>query len=139
SAATRVDFDDVDDYRNWSASPPQAQDGTAITHLAGWTRACTVQKVDPANLAAQGDVAADMGARQITVTVTRPDGRTTTLTALRVDTSTFEQAPALDTTYTRWIGVELQVGPELRSRIFSGAAVLNHRPPLLGGDGGGGS
>lgn len=42
----RSDFDDVDDYHNWSQSPPKDKDGGAISQADGWQRTVTVQWVD---------------------------------------------------------------------------------------------
>lgn len=47
STVARTDFDDVDDYDGWSASPPEGPDGTARADASGWTRTVTVQWVDP--------------------------------------------------------------------------------------------
>lgn len=46
SAATRAAFDDIDDYDNWTASPPQKKDGTAETGADGYTRSVLVQCVN---------------------------------------------------------------------------------------------
>lgn len=44
SSTIRIDFDDVDDYADWNASPPQNKDGTLIPNLAGWRRLVTVER-----------------------------------------------------------------------------------------------
>ena len=44
NTATRADFDDVDDYLGWSASPPQAKDGTALAGYDGWQRSVAVSQ-----------------------------------------------------------------------------------------------
>jgi Tfp pilus assembly protein PilV len=69
--ATRSAFDDVDDYHNWDASPPQSKDGTAISDRTGWGRSVTVEYADPNDLTAT--VGSDQGVKRITVTVTRND------------------------------------------------------------------
>ena len=43
STKDRRDFDDVDDYHNWSASPPEDAKGIDLPGLSGWER--TVQVV----------------------------------------------------------------------------------------------
>jgi MSHA pilin protein MshD len=43
---SRSDFDDVDDYHNWSQSPPKDKSGSAILESGGWTRTVTVDWVD---------------------------------------------------------------------------------------------
>jgi Tfp pilus assembly protein PilV len=40
---TRANFDDVDDYNNWSASPPQRRDGTAMAEYQGYTQQVAVE------------------------------------------------------------------------------------------------
>jgi len=47
--AKRKDYNDVDDYHNWSASPPQDADGNALTDFTGWRRSVHVTYVDPDN------------------------------------------------------------------------------------------
>jgi prepilin-type N-terminal cleavage/methylation domain-containing protein len=42
---TRALFDDVDDYDDWSSSPPQLKDGTELTWAASLTRAAEVEWV----------------------------------------------------------------------------------------------
>jgi type II secretory pathway pseudopilin PulG len=61
----RSDFDDVDDYHNWSGSPPKNKDGGAIPQSDGWQRTVTVQWVDPLDptLVQAGET----GAKRITV------------------------------------------------------------------------
>lgn len=45
--ASRADFDDIDDYNNWSASPPEDREGNAYADLTGWTRSVMVAWVEP--------------------------------------------------------------------------------------------
>jgi len=66
-AVTRTDFDDVDDYHNWSASPPERSDGTAIADLTDWTRSVKVQFVCSADVDQVSRV--DAGFKRITVSV----------------------------------------------------------------------
>ena len=40
-------YDDVDDYRGWSASPPQEPDGTVIPGFDGWRRSVVVMWLKP--------------------------------------------------------------------------------------------
>ena len=79
--ASRIDFDDVDDYHNWSASPPQNRDGTDMSDLSGWRRSVQVIWVDPTNLSQTAG--SDQGVKRITVTVTHDDVRVASLTAFR--------------------------------------------------------
>jgi type II secretory pathway pseudopilin PulG len=81
SAATRTDFDDVDDYDGWSASPPEGHDGTPLTNAAGWTRTVTVQWIDPLN---PGQVeAAESNAKRIEVVASYDGIPQVTLYAIR--------------------------------------------------------
>jgi hypothetical protein len=81
SAVTRADFDDVDDYDGWSASPPEGRDGTPLANAAGWTRAVTVQWIDPLN---PGQVeAAESNAKRIEVVATYDGIPQATLYAIR--------------------------------------------------------
>ncbi|OHB66544.1 MAG: hypothetical protein A2V70_05325 [Planctomycetes bacterium RBG_13_63_9] len=66
---TRAAFDDVDDYDDWSASPPESKDGTVLSDLGSWQRTVTVGHVDPNDLStllADGD---DQGVKVIRVEV----------------------------------------------------------------------
>jgi len=45
SSASRAAFDDIDDYNNWCASPPQLKDGTSLTRYSDFTRAVSVKFV----------------------------------------------------------------------------------------------
>jgi hypothetical protein len=60
---TRSSFDDVDDYNNWSASPPKRRDGTVMTDYQGYTQEVAVALYGSANQ------------KKITVTI-KKDGRT---------------------------------------------------------------
>ncbi len=64
SSNPRTEFDDTDDYNGWSASPPEARDGTVLTDYNGWTRAVDVQKTnagDPGTVRSDGS--SDKGLR----------------------------------------------------------------------------
>jgi hypothetical protein len=81
SATTRADFDDVDDYRNWTASPPQYKDGTEIPQTDGWQRTVTLMRVNSTNFGTSS--ALDLGLVKITVDVTYNGAPVASLTALR--------------------------------------------------------
>jgi type II secretory pathway pseudopilin PulG len=83
ATATRVDFDDVDDYHGWSAGPPVAKDGTALTIAPGWTRNVAVVWVDPQNPATIETT--ESGVKRITVTARCNNVTHATLVALRTD------------------------------------------------------
>ena len=81
---TRSEFDDVDDYHTWSASPPQQQDGTEIPDRAEWRRTVTVEYVDANDLTTT--VGSDQGVKRITVVVKRSDKTVAQLSGIRTDT-----------------------------------------------------
>ncbi len=77
----RSRFDDVDDYYNWDASPPQNRDGTAIPWASGYEQIASVNWVDPNNLSVTSG--SETYVKRIVVT-TKYQGRTVaTLTAYR--------------------------------------------------------
>ncbi len=122
TGGTRVNFDDVDDYHGWTASPPQENDGTAISGLTDWQRSVTVQYVsatDP-NTAS----GTDQGLKQITVTVTHPDGPLASMTCLQTSSGRGKTVGP-QTDYVKWVGVELQIGPNGRTRVDFGTNLLN--------------
>ncbi len=84
SGSNRADYDDVDDYDGWFASPPESKDGTSMSGYTGWKRSVVVEWVNSTNLT--GVSGTDTGVKRITVTVTR-DGRTLAeLVAIRAGT-----------------------------------------------------
>jgi prepilin-type N-terminal cleavage/methylation domain-containing protein len=114
---TRVDFDDVDDYHMWSASPPQGKDGTPLPGYDGWTRRVRVR---PSLLPPSGP-----GLLEITVTVIDPQDNTTQLYALRSRSSDVQLPPPQETTWVTWAGIELQIGSGPADRVISGVNLLN--------------
>jgi prepilin-type N-terminal cleavage/methylation domain-containing protein len=80
----RSGFDDVDDYHNWSASPPVNRDGTQIPDRTDWERTVTVEYVNPNNLTST--VGGDQGVKRITVVVKRNDKMVAQLSGIRTDT-----------------------------------------------------
>lgn len=74
-------YDDVDDYNNWSASPPQDKDGTVLTDLDGWRREVEVRWVNPSNLTLLS--VSDSRIKEITVVVERDGLTVALLTAIR--------------------------------------------------------
>lgn len=60
-------FNDVDDYTNWSETPPRDRSGAVIDGFTGWTRGVAVAWVSTANpTLVQGS---DTGLKRVTVTV----------------------------------------------------------------------
>lgn len=81
AGTTRSKFDDVDDYNGWTASPPQAKDGTVLTELTGWRRTVTVKFVNGIDLKLAK--VADGGAKLITVIALHNEVPVAELVALR--------------------------------------------------------
>lgn len=72
-AAVRGDFDDVDDYHGWSASPPKMSTDQANIYLAGWIRSVTVEHVLVSNPLLTS--VSSTGLKRVVVTVSK-DGVT---------------------------------------------------------------
>jgi hypothetical protein len=107
-ASFRTSWDDVDDFEGWSCSPPLGHDGWTIPGWSGWTRTATVQLAsvtDPSVVPAS-----DEGLKLITVTVTDPDGNTTTRQALRSRWGTLQQSPLVDSTWVTEVDIQLTTG-----------------------------
>lgn len=123
---TRATFDDVDDYNNWKETSAQYADGTAIPGATGWSRSAVVQWVNARNPTVL--VGTDQGCKRITVTVTSPAGRITTLSALRAQADAYSDIPGSQVTYTSWVGVSIQVGPSTIAKNVQGANLVNLVP-----------
>ena len=80
----RTTYDDVDDYMNWTVSPPQNRDGTTIPGLTGWQESVKIEAVDPANLSTKKTT--DSGVKRITVTIKHNNVVVVTLVAVKTGT-----------------------------------------------------
>ena len=69
SAGPRTLWDDVDDYFEWDASPPQMRNGTVLPNRDNWRRHVEVVHVDPGDLATALADNDDRGVKRITVIV----------------------------------------------------------------------
>ena len=67
SGVVRTNWDDVDDYDGWSATPPQDKYGAEMTELQGWSREVEVAWVDPAS--PSSPLGTESETKLITVTV----------------------------------------------------------------------
>ncbi len=83
SSASKANYDDVDDFHNWTESPPQFADGTAMPDLTGWRRRVAVVWIDPKD--ATKEVPSETGAKQITVTVEHNDVPVASRMAIRTE------------------------------------------------------
>lgn len=77
----REDFDDVDDYDNWSESPLEDKDGNEIPQSDDWQWTVAVDWVDP--LDPTQVQASETGAKRITVTTKRNNITHATFVAVR--------------------------------------------------------
>jgi type II secretory pathway pseudopilin PulG len=88
--STRLEFDDVDDYDGWMASPPQYRDGTPMPVDTDYRRTAHVEWVKPTDVT--DTVASDSGVKRIVVEVTFGGRLITRLTSFR--SATLEQHAA---------------------------------------------
>ena len=84
SGGDRKDYDDVDDYDGWIASPPQLKDGTVLSDLADWKRSVSVVWVSATALSSVSGT--ETGVKRITVTVLRNGLTVAKLVAIRAGT-----------------------------------------------------
>lgn len=77
---SRALFDDVDDYNGWSASPPQARDGTKLAEFAAYTRSVKIELTKASDVTAT--TSREEGARRVTVTVSRGGARVAQLVSV---------------------------------------------------------
>ena len=73
----------MDDFHNWSESPPQFANGTPMPDLAEWRRSVEVVWVNPADLSQTS--ASDLGVKRITVTVAHNNVVVATRIGIRTD------------------------------------------------------
>ncbi len=66
SGGGRMDWDDVDDYDGWSATPPETKDEEPLDGYDQWTRSVEVAFVQTASL--NNEVGVETGVKRITVT-----------------------------------------------------------------------
>ena len=64
-------FDDVDDYKDWSATPPQDRNGNDLNELADYTRSVVVNYVTANDFTVI--TGSDEGFKQVVITITRKD------------------------------------------------------------------
>jgi len=80
---TRSAFDDVDDYHDWTDSPPTKPDGARLGDFDGWTRTVEVAYLNPLNLGqTQGS---DSGLKRVTVRASFAGKLMAELVTLRTD------------------------------------------------------
>lgn len=79
----RTLWDDVDDYKAWTASPPQSKDGVALSGGSGWRHWVEVKQVAPSDYSVALADTDDRGAKRIRVFVSYNGQALATLTAVR--------------------------------------------------------
>ncbi|MBV10648.1 hypothetical protein [Rubinisphaera sp.] len=77
----RSNYDDVDDYNGWSASPPKDRSNSAISNTTGWQRQVSVAWVNKSNPSQISGY--ETGLKRITVTVKHNGITMAQLVALR--------------------------------------------------------
>lgn len=111
SGSDRATFDDLDDYDDWSASPPESRDGAALTTYTDWTREAIVQKLKSRKVDDfHKDDDKDREARLITVAVTDPKGEVVVLKAIRSQHGGLERSIGVDTTVVENLEMTLSAG-----------------------------
>lgn len=120
--APRINFDDVDDFHNWDATPPVDHSGNPLAEYPGWRRQVFVQWVNPGNLVPS---VSETQLKKITVRVTSPLGVVTEVHSLRNRHGALEQQPTAAGTIVSWVGVTLKVGPD-STPTTSGISIVNH-------------
>ena len=136
----RADWDDVDDYHKWSASPPVDTDGTAFASKS-WTRTVTVAHVDPDDLLTPLAIDDDRGIKRVTVQVLRDNVVVAELHGLQTEAwistipepgnnQTTGQAPPVNLPPTAAITVNHSVGTGFLTAKFdaSGSADPEEQP-----------
>lgn len=124
SPGVRSGYDDVDDYLDLADSPPHDRAGVALSGYSSWQRTADVVKVNPSGHVDMTDGAADLSLRRITVTVTSPSGKVTTLEAYRTRSAGTQQPLGIDQTVVTYVGVKISVGTN--SPLSSGTPIVNH-------------
>lgn len=117
----RADFNDVDDYQNWTESPPRTRDDTPLAGYTGWQRTVQIALVAPATLQ---NSSSDQGLKRIVVTATDPAGRSTTCTSYRSRWGAGEQTPDAPLTIQTWVGSQIQTSRG--AAAISGVNLTNH-------------
>ena len=85
STGARGTFDDVDDYVQYTASPPRHRDGAAMDGAEGWSVDVTVQPAEPSGSGFTIVENKSAPLRAITVTADSPDGQSFSQTVLVAD------------------------------------------------------
>jgi MSHA pilin protein MshD len=123
TAATRADFDDVDDFEAWNGEPPVDRGGTPLAGYELFKRRVNVYRVDPDTLQSNPNI--ETGLKLIKVTAIEPSGRQIVLWTLRSRFGAVEQSPTVDTTFVTWLGGTLRSGGN-PTAVFQSTNLVNH-------------
>jgi hypothetical protein len=85
ASGPRTLWDDVDDYKEWDASPPEEKDGTPIPDTKGWRRSVKVTHVAPDDLTGTLSDSDDRGMKRIVVRVSHNGQELASLVAIHTD------------------------------------------------------
>ena len=126
SPTDRSEFDDLDDYDDWTETPPKNKQGVALSGFTGWTRSVDIKKLQQSNPNTTiSDGTPDKGMRRVSVTVTDPNGKTTTVSGWRAELGTPETPKGVDGDFVTWVGCDLKIGATGET-ISAGTNVQNH-------------
>ena len=120
----RTHCDDLDDYNDWTDSPPKDRGGVALAGFTGWQRTADVSKVASSNYSLRSDGQTDQGIRLITVAVVSPSGKSATLRTYRTNDAGSLQAQGVGQTLVAWVGSSLQAGTG--DAVSGGVNLVNH-------------
>ena len=82
SGGGRTEWDDVDDYEGWSATPPETKDEVELAGYDQWTRSVEVAWADPTSL---NELRGNTGVKRITVTASFKGVPAAELVAIRTE------------------------------------------------------
>ncbi|UCD30779.1 MAG: PKD domain-containing protein [Planctomycetota bacterium] len=132
---SRAHYDDVDDYHQWSSSPPQHKNGSAILLTENYTRSVEVCWVHPSDLSQS--IATATGVKRIDVKVSCNGTPVATLTAFRtsawvmdLDGSGWSATPSNNPPTAVAIGDPLTGYPPLTVIFYAGGSEDTDGDPL---------
>ena len=128
SSGARPNWDDLDDYDGWSASPPESRDGSVLAGFANWTREVEVRYVPPNDTNGTGNILSDEGLKRVVLTVSDPRGHQTTRTMVRSRFGSYEVDQMTGTTVMRQVIVGLRFTSNPASQASSSVSILDHAP-----------
>jgi hypothetical protein len=113
AGSDRTKYDDVDDYKARTDSPPVNQDGSAIAGFDNWSRTVTVMLVEPTNPGALA--LSDKGVKRIRVVVECNGAQVASLTGFKTRT---------DPVAGKTKGILIEVVEGLEALLIPGGGLL---------------